>query len=98
MVEDRETRRTARRTFPKLTFPPSNGSTRSCSLPSRTRKARSSAPTGVRAKPRRIAMEWVFSEQSYLLGFVERMGGRPSKKDTASTVARHQVEVDRIER
>src|SRR6266536_1167027 len=49
-------------------------------------------------EPRRIAMEWVFSEQSYLLGFVERMGGRPSKKDTASTVARHQVEVDRIER
>jgi hypothetical protein len=48
--------------------------------------------------PRRIAMEWVFSEQSYLLGFVERMGGRPSRKDTASTVARHQVEVDRIER
>jgi hypothetical protein len=48
--------------------------------------------------PRRIAMEWVFSEQSYLLGFVERMGGRPSRKDTVSTVARHQVEVDRIER
>jgi hypothetical protein len=49
-------------------------------------------------EPRRIAMEWVFSEQSYLLGFVERMGGRPSRKDTASTVARHQLEVDRIER
>jgi hypothetical protein len=26
------------------------------------------------------------------------MGGRPSRKDTASTVARHQVEIDRIER
>jgi hypothetical protein len=48
--------------------------------------------------PRRIAMEWVFSEQSYLLGFVERMGGRPSRKDTASVIARHQLEIDRLER
>jgi hypothetical protein len=48
--------------------------------------------------PKRIAMEWVFSEQSYLLGFVERIGGHPSRKQTNSTVARHQVEIDRIER
>jgi hypothetical protein len=48
--------------------------------------------------PRSIAMEWVFSEQSYLLGFVERMRGRPSPEDTASVVARHRVEIDRIER
>lgn len=48
--------------------------------------------------PRRIAIEWVFSEQSYLLGFVERMGGRPSSRDVESTRARHQVEIDRIER
>jgi hypothetical protein len=47
--------------------------------------------------PRRIAMEWVFSEQSYLLGFVEQMGGRPSRKDTASMIARHQVEITRLE-
>jgi hypothetical protein len=49
-------------------------------------------------EPRRIAMEWVFSEQSYLLGFVERMGGRPSRRNTDATVARHQLQVDRIER
>jgi hypothetical protein len=49
------------------------------------------------ATPRRIAMEWIFSEQSYLLGFVERMGGRPSRKDTASMIARHQLEIDRLE-
>jgi hypothetical protein len=49
------------------------------------------------ALPRRIAMEWIFSEQSYLLGFVERMGGRPSRKDTASMIARHQVEIHRLE-
>jgi hypothetical protein len=48
--------------------------------------------------PQRIAMEWVFSEQSYLLGFVERMGGRPSRKETASVVARHRMQIDRIER
>jgi len=48
--------------------------------------------------PRHIAMEWVFSEQSYLLGFVERTRGRPSREETASAVARHRVEIDRIER
>ncbi len=48
--------------------------------------------------PQRIAMEWVFSEQSYLLGFVERMKGRPSRKETALAVAHHRLEVDRIER
>ena len=48
--------------------------------------------------PRHIAMEWVFSEQSYLLGFVERAGGHPSPEETASVVTRHRVEIDRIER
>jgi len=48
--------------------------------------------------PQRIALEWIFSEQSYLLGFVERTGGRPSPKQTASVVASHQVQIDRIER
>jgi len=47
--------------------------------------------------PQRIALEWIFSEQSFLLGFVERAGGRPSRKETVSVVARHQLEVDRIE-
>jgi hypothetical protein len=50
------------------------------------------------AVPRLIAMEWIFSEQSYLLGFVERSGGQPSRKETASTIARHRVEIDRLER
>jgi hypothetical protein len=48
--------------------------------------------------PRRIALEWVFSEQSYLLGFVERTGGRPRRKETIRVVARHREEIDRIER
>lgn len=48
--------------------------------------------------PQRIAMEWVFSEQSHLLGLVERMGGRPSAEETASAVAHYRAEVDRIER
>lgn len=47
--------------------------------------------------PQRIALEWIFSEQSFLLGYVERTGGRPSPKETASVVAGHQLEVDRIE-
>lgn len=50
------------------------------------------------AVPRRIAMEWVFSEQSYLLGFVERTGGHPSRKELGSTIARHGAEIDRLER
>lgn len=49
------------------------------------------------ATPRRIAMEWIFSEQSYLLGFVERMGGRPSRKDTIAMITRHEGEIDRLE-
>jgi hypothetical protein len=48
--------------------------------------------------PQRIALEWVFSEQSYLLGFVERAGGRPRSKETTRAVDYHQREVDRIER
>jgi hypothetical protein len=50
------------------------------------------------AVPRRIAMEWIFREQSYLLGFVERMGGRPTGRDLRATVARHRRELDRLER
>jgi hypothetical protein len=50
------------------------------------------------AVPRLIAMEWIFSEQSYLLGFVERSGGHPSRKETASTIERHEIEIDRLER
>jgi len=50
------------------------------------------------AVPRRIAMEWVFSEQSYLLGFVERTARRPSPEALESVVQRHQTEIDRLER
>jgi hypothetical protein len=50
------------------------------------------------AIPRRIAMEWVFSEQSYLLGFVERTGRHPSPEELESAVRRHQDEIDRLER
>ena len=50
------------------------------------------------AVPRRIAMEWVFSEQSYLLGFVERSGRRPSPEALESAVQRHQEEIGRLER
>jgi len=49
------------------------------------------------ATPRRIAMEWVFSEQSYLLGFVERTGAHPAPEELESTVRRHQDEIDRLE-
>jgi hypothetical protein len=48
--------------------------------------------------PQQIALEWIFSEQSFLLGFVERTGGRPSPKETAWVVERHGKEVKRIER
>jgi hypothetical protein len=50
------------------------------------------------ATPRRIAMEWIFSEQSYLLGFIERTGAHPAPDELASTVRRHQAEIDRLER
>lgn len=50
------------------------------------------------AVPRLIALEWIFRHQSYLLGFVERSGGHPSRRETESAHARGQVEIDRIER
>jgi hypothetical protein len=50
------------------------------------------------ATPRRIALEWIFSEQNYLLGFVERTGSNPRPDELESTVRRHQEEIDRLER
>ena len=35
------------------------------------------------ATSRRIAMEWVFSEQSYLLGFVDGLAGSPCPKSSS---------------
>jgi hypothetical protein len=43
-------------------------------------------------------MEWIFSEQSYLLGFVERTGAHPAPEELESTVRRHQDEIERLER
>jgi len=50
------------------------------------------------AVPRLIAMEWIFSEQSYLLGLVERSGGHTSRRQTKEAAARHDDEVRRLER
>jgi hypothetical protein len=50
------------------------------------------------AVPRLIAMEWIFSEQRYLLGLLERSGGRPSWRETRAARERHQSEIDRLER
>ena len=48
--------------------------------------------------PRRIAMEWIFAEQSYLLGFVERMAGEPPRKTVAQVAKDHGAELKLIER
>jgi hypothetical protein len=50
------------------------------------------------AVPKLVAMEWIFSEQSYLLGLVERSGGHPSRRQTREALARHRDEVERLER
>jgi hypothetical protein len=46
---------------------------------------------------RSIAMEWIFNEQSFLLGFVERMGGHPSPKASSAVVAQHGAQLKLIE-
>jgi hypothetical protein len=48
--------------------------------------------------PKRIALNWIFSEQSFLLGVIERTDGKPSEKDLDSVVAEHAEEIKRIER
>jgi hypothetical protein len=49
------------------------------------------------AVPRFIAMEWIFSEQSYLLGLVERSGGHLTWRQSQKAIERHQDEVKRLE-
>jgi hypothetical protein len=49
------------------------------------------------AVPKLVAMEWIFSEQSYLLGLVERSGGHPSRRQTKDALARHRDEIERLE-
>jgi hypothetical protein len=48
--------------------------------------------------PKRIALNWIFSEQSFLLGVIERTDGKPSENDLDSVVAEHSEELKRIER
>jgi len=50
------------------------------------------------AVPKRIALNWIFSEQSFLLGVIERTDGKPSEKDLDAVVAEHSEELKRIER
>src|SRR5262249_1523316 len=38
---------------------------------------------------RSMAMEWIFNEESFLLGFVERMGGHPSPNESSAVVSQH---------
>jgi hypothetical protein len=48
--------------------------------------------------PRRIAMEWIYAEESFLLGYLERTGGSPSSKDERRVAAEHADELKLIER
>jgi hypothetical protein len=50
------------------------------------------------AVPKRITLNWIFSEQSFLLGVIERTNGRPSEKDLDGVVREHAEELKRIER
>jgi len=47
--------------------------------------------------PKRIAMEWIFAEESYLLGFVERTGRKPDEAELNEVVKHHEEELKRIE-
>jgi hypothetical protein len=48
--------------------------------------------------PKRITLNWIFSEQSFLLGIIERSAGKPTEKDLDSLVKEHAHELKRIER
>lgn len=48
--------------------------------------------------PKRIALNWIFSEQSFLLGVIERADGKPSEMNLDSIVDEHTEELKRIER
>ena len=48
--------------------------------------------------PKRITLNWIFSEQSFLLGVIERAAGRPRDKDLDAVVAAHAEELKLIER
>src|SRR5262249_23046279 len=46
---------------------------------------------------RSMAMEWIFNEESFLLGFVERMGGHPSPNESSAVVSQHGAQLKLIE-
>lgn len=48
--------------------------------------------------PKRITLNWIFNEQSFLLGVIERSGGKVSDEDLDAVVAEHAEEIKRIER
>lgn len=48
--------------------------------------------------PKRIAMEWIYAEESFLLGYLERTEGRPSKKESELVAQEHAEELKLIER
>ncbi len=47
--------------------------------------------------PKRIAMERIFAEQSYLLGFVETTGRKPTEKERAALVHKQRTALHEIE-
>ena len=46
--------------------------------------------------PKRIAMEWIFAEQSYLLGFVERTKRNPPKRELEDLLSDQERELQLI--
>lgn len=48
--------------------------------------------------PKRITVNWIFNEQRFLLGVIERSGGKVSDEDLDGVVAEHTEEIKRIER
>jgi hypothetical protein len=51
----------------------------------------------LRGTPERIAMQWLYSVQSHLLGFVERTQGRAGEQEIAALVAAQEQELLQIE-
>jgi hypothetical protein len=52
----------------------------------------------LRGTTERVAMQWIYSVQSHLLGFVERTQGRASEKEIAALVATQEQELIEIEK
>lgn len=52
----------------------------------------------LRGTPERIAMQWIYSVESHLLGFIERTGGRADDKQLKDVLQSQKDEVIEIER